>query len=202
MTGRPHAKALALAEREKTLEELGLLGVYLVCPAPVKRQCDLCAWNGAGSCGKGDGCGIEDCGRPVIKGRVRCVAHRSQDITANQAVTSNEVLKEMRDYMTQTMLPKAVSAVNDVLDDEEAAPEVKLRASAMVMDRSNMPAGQQINVEQTVRVLPPEEMFRTAMEGVRDRMIASGILFVGPETPPETVPGSVLRAVPDEETPT
>lgn len=206
MAGSPAKRARMLAEREEELLELGLLGVYITCPAPVNRgNCAHCNEGRKDAdgflsldlmdyvCGRDD-CGVEECARPVIKGRLRCVAHRYQDASCNQIVTSGEVMAEMRQYLTNTLAPMAVGAVQDVLEDERASHGDRLKASAMVMDRTGLPAGQTLQVEATVKVLPPAEMMAQAIGGIRERLGKGGFTVPGMVTHEEP---RALVAVPD-----
>lgn len=183
LAGRALRKEAAIERYHEELEELGLLGVELgfptKCPFQVRRKCPTCEEAGPNACGRGTDCGLEDCGRPVIKDRFRCIGHRKDDPTATLrgAVKLADAMGELREYLSFDLVPLGLSALHDALSDEEAGHEIKVRAAFGVMDRGGLPAGAKLEVEQVIKVDSPIDLLRASLEGARDRLAAAGTVI-------------------------
>lgn len=121
----------------------------------------------------------EPCDAEMLSDRLRCHYHRF-DIPSSGGARA--MVSNARDVMAAYLLPKAMTVVDNILDDDTASYSEQLRASTIVMDRVGLVAGSALTVEATVQTVPPAEKLVEALSAVRARM---GL---------DVVPGDVVDA--------
>lgn len=194
MPGNAKRKKKALEEQEQLKFLLETIGVPVRCPSikrfQVGEPCpnEDCKDFGLPTCADDTHFPEKVCGRKPIEGSTHCIGHRYEDKTLKEIVDSNKALREMHEYLTRRVIPKAVQAIEDVLDDDLAPHAERLKAAFGAMDRAGLPSGKQIQVEQVVTVVPPADQIRERLDGVRARLEAAGVVQALP-----AVAGEVLE---------
>jgi hypothetical protein len=74
------------------------------------------------------------------------------------------------------LLPLAVQRLYEIVNDKKLPAADRLRAATSILDRTGLGPGSTVQIDQTVHVLPPAEIFIEAITGARDRLTKAGIV--------------------------